>query len=265
MSTIESTCGIIIRQFEYSNTSLIVHLLSPDKGVVHLLARGAKSPKSLFSGKLELFQEVSCQYITSAKSDLYILKECSRETIFKKAARDIAVFAVWSFMIELISAMPWDTTESEKIFALLKSGFLFYEDEPPTLYHQGLIFFMAKLIMYLGYTPELNRCCRSNRPLSDTVLPVTYPQPGFICAGIAKPLDREKFPSSLPSSLLGKMHQLFMCADYAILKNIVLSDEEIKQVFAVFLFFVHSISGKKFKSLSLLMDMGLTPAHNNGE
>lgn len=71
----ESTRGIILRTRLLTETSLIVHWLTPDSGRIATVAKGARRVKSPFHGKLDLFYEADFSFARSRKSDLHILRE----------------------------------------------------------------------------------------------------------------------------------------------------------------------------------------------
>jgi DNA repair protein RecO (recombination protein O) len=71
----ESASGIILRTRPLTETSLIVHWLSPDLGRIATVAKGARRPKSLFAGKLDLFYEADFSFARSRTSGLHTLRE----------------------------------------------------------------------------------------------------------------------------------------------------------------------------------------------
>ena len=77
----ESTHGIILRTRPLTESSLIVHWLTPDLGRIATVAKGARRPKSPFAGKLDLFYAADFSFSRSRRSDLHTLREASlRET-----------------------------------------------------------------------------------------------------------------------------------------------------------------------------------------
>jgi DNA repair protein RecO (recombination protein O) len=74
---IESATGIILRTLPLTDTSLIVHWLSPNFGRLATVAKGARRAKSPFSGKLDLFYEADFSFSRSRRSDLHTLREIS--------------------------------------------------------------------------------------------------------------------------------------------------------------------------------------------
>ncbi len=67
----------LIRTSRLTETSLIVHWCSDQRGLIKTAAKGALRPKSPFAGKLDLFFEAELVYVPSKSSDLHTLKELS--------------------------------------------------------------------------------------------------------------------------------------------------------------------------------------------
>ena len=76
-SMIESATGLILRTRSFTETSLIVHWLTPNFGRIATLAKGARRPKSPFLGKLDLFYLADFSFSRSRRSDLHMLREVS--------------------------------------------------------------------------------------------------------------------------------------------------------------------------------------------
>src|SRR5579862_6329975 len=72
---IESGIGLILRTRPLTDTSLIVHWLTPDFGRLATVAKGARRPKSPFAGKLDLFYAADFSFQRSRRSELHTLRE----------------------------------------------------------------------------------------------------------------------------------------------------------------------------------------------
>src|SRR5512139_17835 len=78
---VERTSGLILRTYPLTETSLIVHWLTPAMGRLATVAKGARRPKSPFRGKLDLFYEADFSFNRSRRSELHNLREVTvRET-----------------------------------------------------------------------------------------------------------------------------------------------------------------------------------------
>ena len=71
----ESSHGIILRTRPLTETSLIIHWLTPSLGRVATVAKGARRSKSPFAGKLDLFYEAAFSFSRSRHSELHNLRE----------------------------------------------------------------------------------------------------------------------------------------------------------------------------------------------
>lgn len=71
----ERTTGIILRTRPLTESSLIIHWITPDLGRIATVAKGAHRPNSPFRGRLDLFYEADFSFRRSRRSDLHLLLE----------------------------------------------------------------------------------------------------------------------------------------------------------------------------------------------
>lgn len=122
----------LLRTSPLTETSLIVHWCSDQKGLIKTAAKGALRPKSPFSGKLDLFFEAELIYIPSRSGDLHTLKEVSvlkpREGIRKSylATLAAAYFVKW---IELVAERE---TPIPELAGLLRRALDYLGERPAT-------------------------------------------------------------------------------------------------------------------------------------
>ena len=69
--------AILIRLTKLSDTSLIVHWLTEDAGLIKTVARGGRRPGSPFTGKLDLFFGGEIAWEPAKRGELHLLKEIS--------------------------------------------------------------------------------------------------------------------------------------------------------------------------------------------
>src|ERR1044071_9029692 len=105
----ESAHGIILRTRPLTETSLIIHWLTPQFGRISTVAKGARRPKSPFVGKLDLFYEADFSFARSRKSDLHVLREVNLRETNKFLRDDILKLRRAAYACGLIE----QTTETE--------------------------------------------------------------------------------------------------------------------------------------------------------
>src|ERR1044071_9114508 len=105
----ERSTGIILRTRPLTETSLIVHWLTPDLGRIATVAKGARRPKSPFRGKLDLFYEADFSFARSRRSDLHVLREVSLRDIHSALRENLG----WVQQASYAAALIEQTTETE--------------------------------------------------------------------------------------------------------------------------------------------------------
>lgn len=76
-SIVHSTQATIIRLTRLTDTSLIVHWFTEAHGLVKTVARGARRPKSVFAGQLDLFFSGEITFQRAKRGELHALREVS--------------------------------------------------------------------------------------------------------------------------------------------------------------------------------------------
>jgi DNA repair protein RecO (recombination protein O) len=151
----ERATGIILRTRPLTETSLIVHWLTPDFGRIATVAKGARRPKSPFQGRLDLFYEADFSFSRSRHSDLHNLREAVLREMHGAIRGDLLKLS----QVAYAAAFVEQTTEMETplpgVFELLR-GFLdcLCRQKPAA---QLVFAFELKLLRELGLDPDLQK------------------------------------------------------------------------------------------------------------
>ncbi len=151
----ESAIGIILRTRPLTETSLIVHWLTPDLGRIATVAKGARRPKSPFLSKLDLFYEAEFSFSRSRRSDLHALREVVLHEMHSAIREDISKLSQAAYATALIEQATETETPLPAVFELLR-GFLdcLCRQKPAA---QLLFAFELKLLQELGLNPDLQK------------------------------------------------------------------------------------------------------------
>jgi len=150
----ERTTGIILRTRLLTETSLIVHWLTPDLGRIATVAKGARRPKSAFRGKLDLFYLADFSFGRSARSDLHTLREVVLRETHSKLRQDLTRLEQACYASNLVEQTTETGTPLPVIFEMVL-GFLraiAAESAGPT----PVLALELKLLGELGLTPGLD-------------------------------------------------------------------------------------------------------------
>lgn len=151
----------------YSDSSRVMWLITPDFGRQSLLVKGARRAKSKFVGRLETFNLLEVVYRRSRSGTLHTLREADVQNQFRGLRQDLDAFMAASRAVELIKGVVPEDQESAGLFQLLED-FLCCADETageenlPGLLLAG---FEWRLMSLLGLEPRLVDCTRCGERL----------------------------------------------------------------------------------------------------
>ena len=118
---IESATGLILRTRPLTETSLIVHWLTPGLGRLATVAKGARRAKSPFRGKLDLFYLADFSFARSRRSELHTLREVSLRETHGYLRHEIGRLRQASYCAALIEQATETETPLPALFDLLTS------------------------------------------------------------------------------------------------------------------------------------------------
>jgi DNA repair protein RecO (recombination protein O) len=152
---IQSATGLILRTRPLTETSLIVHWLTPDLGRLATVAKGAHRPKSPFLGRLDLFYLADFSFSRSRHSELHILREVSLRETHAGLRADILKLRQAAYAAALIEQATETETPLPAAFELLR-GFLdcLCRHQPVT---QLVFAFELRLLREFGLNPDLRK------------------------------------------------------------------------------------------------------------
>jgi DNA repair protein RecO (recombination protein O) len=150
----QRTTGIILRTRLLTETSLIVHWLTPDLGRIATVAKGARRPKSNFRGKLDLFYVAEFSFTRSSKSELHNLREVVLRETHGALREDFHRLQQAAYAVALIEQATETETPIPEVFELMSALLHELVSAPST--PLNIFAFELKLLEQLGLAPELN-------------------------------------------------------------------------------------------------------------
>ncbi len=148
----ESATGMILRTRLLTETSLIVHWLTPGLGRLATVAKGARRHKSPFQGKLDLFYQADFAFARSRRSELHTLREVNLKETRAAIRQDIRRLQQAAYATALVEEATETETPLPEIFELLR-GFLDFlcQSEPAA---QWILAFELKILAETGLQPD---------------------------------------------------------------------------------------------------------------
>jgi len=152
---IQSATGLILRTRPLTETSLIVHWLTPDFGRIATAAKGARRPKSPFLGKLDLFYVADFSFSRSRRSDLHMLREVGLRELHAALRQNLASLRQATYATAFVEQATETETPLPGVYDLML-GYLDYLCEQPPK-PQTVFAFELKLLHELGLEPDWER------------------------------------------------------------------------------------------------------------
>lgn len=150
---IENCHGLILRTRQLTETSLIVHWLTPELGRLATVAKGARRPKSPFAGKLDLFYAADFSFSRSRSSELHSLREVKLQETHGAIREDILKLQQAGYAAAFLEQATESESPLPEIFELVRGFLVHLCAQPPS--PQNIFVLELKLLRELGLEPDL--------------------------------------------------------------------------------------------------------------
>lgn len=154
---IEKSKALILNKVNYSDTSLIIVALSPEEGILRLMARGfRKPPARSFAGRepIETFSEMEFSYFRSS-GELHYLRECMTVSPNWPIRERYDNLVIASFAAGL--TLDISGVGSEEEYGILCELYRNIGNPGSTPYFKVLRFWM-RLLSLGGFLPAFDSC-----------------------------------------------------------------------------------------------------------
>jgi DNA repair protein RecO (recombination protein O) len=201
----ERSSGIILRTRPLTETSLIVHWITPDYGRLATVAKGARRPQSPFRGKLDLFHAMDFTFSRSRRSELHTLREAVLRQTHPALRRDITRLQQAAYAVALLELATETETPLPELFHLFNSWLNHLQEDAAS--ELGLLAFEARALHELGWSPhsDRSRLSQTARPILAQLLSLDWPQLSGLRPAPAALRELERFLGLLLAQHLGRM------------------------------------------------------------
>jgi DNA repair protein RecO (recombination protein O) len=151
---IEAATGLVTRVRQLTESSLIIHWLTPEAGRIATVAKGARRQKSIFQGKLDLFYHCQISFVRSRRSELHTLREVKLLETYPFLRKDIQLLQQACYCAALIEISTEFETPVPNVYGLVLKLMAILSSRPAEA--QTIFGFELKLLRELGFSPDLN-------------------------------------------------------------------------------------------------------------
>ncbi len=156
--------AVVLKHTDWGEADRIITMFSRQRGKLRAVAKGVRKIRSRRAGHLEPFTRVVMQLAKS--KNLPIVTQAETLTSHMPLRDDLVLIGRASYAVELLDKFTYEEGENLSVYNLLADTLDRLEDpgqDGPLV----LRYYEVRLLDYVGYRPELNRClvCR------DTIQP----------------------------------------------------------------------------------------------
>ena len=154
---------IVLRTIAFGETSQVVHLATPDRGLVAALAKGARRPGPDFQGGLTL-GALGTATLSPRRGELELLRRFVMDPRLRGLAATLPRFFGASYVLDLLRAWMRPALPNPDLYLVGRTALRALARARPTSLAAWIVYFEARALRATGYAPRLDGCAACGRP-----------------------------------------------------------------------------------------------------
>ncbi|HYO46352.1 MAG TPA: DNA repair protein RecO [Gemmatimonadota bacterium] len=167
------TEAFVLKAFRFGETSMIYRLLTRDRGVVPVIARGARGPKSRLGAAVNAFRRLDVTYYDKPSREIQTLSQAEVVADYPDIVSSLEKLEVAGLWFRFLRSILPDGAPAEPFYALAVDALVRLERTPPSRLSRWETYHRAAAAGVLGLAPRLDACMACERPLPDD-LPLAF-------------------------------------------------------------------------------------------
>jgi len=190
---IVKTEGIVLKSFDFRETSRIATFLTRDHGKVKGVLKGIRKDPRKFGSSVDQFSLNDIVYYQYRNSDIHLVSHCDMKDFFSGLRQDLERMTAASYAAELIDTLLPVEEQNLEIYELMQA---FLKSLQTTADVSKLVqTFQIKILSLSGFRPHLETCVRCSNNVADS--PRFSLRLGGLLCGVCKDTTGEATPISL--------------------------------------------------------------------
>jgi len=176
---IPKTEGIVIKSFDYRETSRIVTFFTKDYGKITGILKGIRKDHKKFGSNVDKFSVNDLVYYHYRRSDLHLISQCDLCQFFFTIRQDYKKSLAANYSLELIDAIMAQEEVNAEVYQLLLNFLSVLETAKDI--DKLVYIFQIKILQLSGFSPHLDSCVKcDNRIMGRSRFSMTAG--GLICS-----------------------------------------------------------------------------------
>jgi len=154
--SIHKTEAIVLKRFDFRETSLIVHFYTRDFGRINGILKGIRKEPAKFASTLQPFSHNEIVFYKKNSTSLHLVSQCDIKDNFDAARQNMIKIGSASIIIELLSVLMQEEDKNEDIFDLALTCLkeLSLNNNPEKI----ITIFKIKALALSGFKPNFDSC-----------------------------------------------------------------------------------------------------------
>lgn len=157
--------AIVLRTWDFSETSQTLALLTREHGIVRALAKGSRRPRSAFDGGLEMLTRGHIAFILKPTSELATLTEWGLAEVFPALRSSLESHRAGLYLADLTHHLFHPNDPHPRLFDAMLDALRAFDAGPRTV--GSVLGFLWSALSEAGYTPIADRDARTDDPLRE--------------------------------------------------------------------------------------------------
>ncbi len=177
----ESDDALVLHRIDFSETSLVLTILTRRFGKIQALAKGGRRLKSPFESALDTLARIRVMFLQKRNDSLDLLTESKLLRRFTVTEQNLPGLFGAFYVVELIDLLTTENDPCPRIFDLAVA--VLEQLAKGTFVTRSLIRFELRLLREVGQQPSLDRCVECGDRIDEelTRIPFGHLDGGVLC------------------------------------------------------------------------------------
>ncbi len=181
------TEAIVLKSFDYRETSRIATFFTKDYGKVSGILKGIRKDHRKFGSSVDRFSVNDIVYYQYRNSDLHLISQCDLTQFFFSVRQDLKKAIAAHYILELVHAIMPIEEKNVKVYRLM-INFLSTLETTKDVTHLVHIF-QIKTLLFSGFRPHLDTCVKCRKRI-ETKVWFSLKDGGLVC--MSCPVNKEQ-------------------------------------------------------------------------
>jgi len=180
---IQKTKAIVLKKFDFRETSIICTFYTPEFGKLKGILKGIRNDPKKFASRLEAFSLNEIIFYPTKTGELHLVSAADLMENFDNIRKDLDLIAAASYSVDLVDALMQVEDNNNEIFEILMSTLNELNNLNNNI-EKVLAIFQIKALSSSGFKPHLESCVICSKQLG-LVTRFSNALGGLLCSSCA--------------------------------------------------------------------------------